>query len=225
MDVKETIECKILIGKSEDLLLQRRKRSFLRAAGYLLLTFSIILIITSCSGIRRYTMYSPNKENSNWNNQVIIYPIFNLSYDTDIKQSINYFVAEKDTLFLQTIPGNDGLFFGPMLIPAIPVFLFPWGQDNWSKLTIILSSHAIEEYVIDCDKIHFTINNKKAIYPIRISQENGENRFYFEEKVKKIKGLAIYVNSIKINDVIYPIPPLFLKRKYKLDYRPLIFNN
>ena len=184
-----------------------------KRANYLLMT--LLLIITSCSGIRRYTTYYPYKENKEWSSQRVNYLILNLNYDTDIVQTINYVKIEKDTLFLQIIPGNDGLFFGPVLIPVFPVFLAPWGQDNWSKLKIELSSSIIEEYGIDNSNIHFIINNITEIYPIKLTQEQWKNVFYFDEKMKKIKDLSILIGSANRS-----IPPLFLKRKYKLDYRP-----
>jgi hypothetical protein len=189
----------------------------MKKANYLLILLCVGLIITSCSAIRRYTTYYPYKENNGWNNLRVNYFMPNLYYDTYIVQNINYIVIEKDTLFLQTMPGNDGLFFGPVLIPVFPVFLFPWTQDDWSKLKIMFSSSAIKKYGIDSSNIHFIINNKKEIYPIKISQEREKNVFYFDEKMKKIKILAIHIDSTKFQ---YPIPPLFLKRKYKLDYKP-----
>ena len=137
----------------------------------------------------------------------------------DIVQNINYVVADKDTLFLQIIPGSDGLFGGPVLVPIIPLYLAPWVQDQWSKLEIMLSSHTIEEYGIDSTNIHFIINNKKEIYPIEISQKQGEKVFCFNEKMKKIKKIAIYINSSN-----HQIPPLFLKRKYRLHYIPFFFH-
>jgi len=191
----------------------------MKRTNYLLIALSVMLITTSCSGIRRYTTYHPYKENKKWDNQRINYGILNLSYGTDIIQNVNYIETEKDTLFLQIKPGNDGLFFGPVIVPVFPVYLAPWAQDQWSKLEIKLSSHTIEEYRIDSSNIHFIINNKKEIYPIKISQERGETVFCFDEKMKKIKKIAIHIDSAN-----YPIPPLFLKRKYKLDYRPLVWH-
>jgi len=191
----------------------------MKKVNYLIMALSVMLIITSCSGIKRYTTYHPYNENNNWGNQRINYDILNLSYNTDIIQNINYIETEKDTLFLQIKPGNDGLFAGPVLVPVIPICLAPWAQDAWSKLEIELSSTAIEEYGIDSTNIHFIINNKKEIYPIKISQKQGKKVFYFDEKMKKIKELAIHIDSAN-----HPIPPLFLKRKYRLDYRPLFWH-
>ena len=177
----------------------------MKRTNYLLIALSVMLITTSCSGIKRYTTYHPYKENNKWKNQYLKY------------SNVNYIETEKDTLFLHIKLGSDGLFFGPVIVPVFPRFLAPWGQGNWSKLKIELWSTAIEEYGIDSTNIHFIINNKKEIYPIKISQEHGETVFYFDEKMKNIKELAIYINSAN-----HPIPPLFLKRKYKLEYSPLI---
>ena len=55
---------------------------FMKRANYLLMT--LMLIITSCSGIRRYTTYYPYKENKEWSSQRVNYWILNLNYDTDI---------------------------------------------------------------------------------------------------------------------------------------------
>jgi len=178
---------------------------FMKRTNYLLIALSVMLITTSCSGIKRYTTYHPYKENNRWENQYVNY------------RHVNYIETEKDTLFLQIELGDDGLFAGPVLVPVIPICLAPWAQDAWSKLEIKLSSRTIEEYGIDSTNIHFIINNKKEIYPIKISQEHGETVFYFDEKMKNIKELAIYINSAN-----HQIPPLFLKRKYKLEYIPLI---
>jgi hypothetical protein len=193
----------------------------MKKVNYLLMALSVMLIITSCSGIKRYTTYHPYNENNNWGNQHVNYgvPMGYFTIYANIVQNINYVVADKDTLFLQIIPGSDGLFGGPVLVPIIPLYLAPWAQDAWSKLEIMLSSHTIEEYGIDSTNIHFIINNKKEIYPIEISQKQGEKVFCFNEKMKKIKKIAIYINSSN-----HQIPPLFLKRKYKLHYIPFFFH-
>jgi hypothetical protein len=194
---------------------------FMKRANYLLIALSVMLITTSCSGIRRYTTYHPYKEKNKWENQHVNYsvPMYYFTIYADIVQNINYVVADKDTLFLQIIPGTDGLFGGPVLLPVIPICLAPWVQDQWSKLEIMLFSRTIEKYGIDSTNIHFIINNKKEIYPIEISQKQGEKVFYFDEKMKEIKELAIHIDSVN-----YHIPPLFLKRKYKLDYRPFFWH-
>jgi len=177
----------------------------MKRTNYLLIALSVILIITSCSGIKRYTTYHPYEENNKWENQYVRY------------SNVNYIETEKDTLFLRIIPDYDGLFAGPVLVPVIPICLAPWAQGNWSKLEIELWSTAIEEYGIDSTNIHFIINNKKEIYPIKISQKQGEKVFYFAEKMKKIKKIEIFINSTSRQ-----IPPLFLKRKYEFEYIPLI---
>lgn len=179
------------------------------------------IFLSACSGIRVYTFYHPDKKDT-WINKKSDYYYDGISYSCRLNniQNTSHVIWDNDTLSVTTIPGSEGLWFAPVpVVPFVPVFLL---ADVSDKLVISLSFLSGKRE-INIASMHYIVNNGKEIFPVKVLPNDNENKIlneckiYFDEKLKDIKKIEIRFENIDNS--------LYLKRKRKYDYHPLLIYN
>ena len=226
---------KIIFNFAE--LYVKQTKVIMKRANYLLLVLGVIMLITtSCSVLYREVILRTNDN----------------SWDRHFPYTRHSYRMNSDSICIKITSSTAATAIGPPFIPIFPKFLFFWTYEV-DRLEIDVFFEINKPYIVNFETIRF-VNKNKNLSPFKIEYITKDNdnktisvdyqdipflddknifkaegcshfRLYFKERVKKVKQLDVYIDSLKINDEIIALPPLKLMQKRNYQYNPLIIGS